>query len=342
MCSLFSGLGLEDSVRQSIFRGNIPIHRFDDLPRKMAEQIAHARSDSTNTKYMLYFNRWKAFIESKGGVAIPAMPIHVCLFLSDLIDKKCSFSVITAAVYSIKWAHGLKGLSDPTDNSFVKNLIESVKRTLSKPITKKEPIPVDVLKDICFQYKDSTDVLEVRDLCFLLLGYSGFLRFDEISSLYCNDVKFYDNYFSLFIRKAKNDQYRSGNTIVICKGTTAACPYAMLKRYMSLTNQSVSDSQHLFRPCYRSGKLCKLIAKDKPLSYTRARECILGRLRPFTHDLNIGLHSLRAGGATTAANSGVNDRCWKRHGRWKSDSSKDGYVADSIEKRLEVSRSLNL
>ena len=33
-------------------------------------------------------------------------------------------------------------------------------------------------------------------------------------------------------------------------------------------------------------------------------------------------HSLRAGDATTAANAGVNDRCWKRHGRWKSENSK--------------------
>jgi pyocin large subunit-like protein len=39
---------------------------------------------------------------------------------------------------------------------------------------------------------------------------------------------------------------------------------------------------------------------------------------------------MRSGGATAAANSDINDRVWKRHGRWKSDSSKDGYVVDSI------------
>ena len=53
---------------------------------------------------------------------------------------------------------------------------------------------------------------------------------------------------------------------------------------------------------------------------------------------------MRAGGATQAANSSVfeNDRCWKRHGRWKSESSKDGYVEDSVENRLSVSKSLGL
>ncbi|KAL5497418.1 hypothetical protein EMCRGX_G013885 [Ephydatia muelleri] len=42
------------------------------------------------------------------------------------------------------------------------------------------------------------------------------------------------------------------------------------------------------------------------------------------------MHSLRAGGATAAANAGVPDRLFKRHGRWKSESAKDGYVKDSV------------
>ena len=42
-----------------------------------------------------------------------------------------------------------------------------------------------------------------------------------------------------------------------------------------------------------------------------------------------GLHSLRAGRATAAANAGVPDRLFKRHGRWKSESAKDGYIKDS-------------
>ena len=54
------------------------------------------------------------------------------------------------------------------------------------------------------------------------------------------------------------------------------------------------------------------------------------------------LHSLRAGGATAAAGAGVPDRVFKRHGRWKSDNAKDGYVEDSLEKRLSVSQNLGL
>ena len=55
-----------------------------------------------------------------------------------------------------------------------------------------------------------------------------------------------------------------------------------------------------------------------------------------------GLHSLRSGGASAAANSGVSDRLIGKHGRWSSNSSRDGYIKDSKLKRLSVTKSLGL
>jgi len=47
---------------------------------------------------------------------------------------------------------------------------------------------------------------------------------------------------------------------------------------------------------------------------------------------------VRAGGATQAANAGIPDRLFKRHGRWKSEDAKDGYIEDSLEQRLSVTK----
>ena len=57
-----------------------------------------------------------------------------------------------------------------------------------------------------------------------------------------------------------------------------------------------------------------------------------------------GLHSLRSGDATAtaAANACINDRLFKRHGRWRSDNAKDGYVKDNLDLLLSVSKSLEL
>jgi len=49
-----------------------------------------------------------------------------------------------------------------------------------------------------------------------------------------------------------------------------------------------------------------------------------------------GLHSLRSGVATQAANNNVSDRLYKAHGRWRSENAKDGYVQDSLTVKLSV------
>lgn len=81
------------------------------------------------------------------------------------------------------------------------NLVEASKRLLSKPVCKKEPITSDVLVALCEKYSDSADRLVIRDLCMILIAFSGFLRFDELSSLHCNDIKFHDNYLSSLYQK---------------------------------------------------------------------------------------------------------------------------------------------
>ena len=78
-------------------------------------------------------------------------------------------------------------------------------------------------------------------------------------------------------------------------------------------------------------------------SYTRAREVVLDMLSAIGLDKRqLGLHSLRAGGASAAANAGIPDRFFKRHGRWRSENAKDGYVRGSLRERLKVSQCLGL
>ncbi len=79
------------------------------------------------------------------------------------------------------------------------------------------------------------------------------------------------------------------------------------------------------------------------LIYTTMRELFLHRIAKLGFDpKKYGLHSLRAGGATAAANAGVPDSLFKCHGRWKSESAKDGYVKDSVDSLLSVSKRLKL
>ena len=79
------------------------------------------------------------------------------------------------------------------------------------------------------------------------------------------------------------------------------------------------------------------------ISYGRLRELLKIKLEELGYTAtNYGLHSLQEGGATAAENAGVLDRLFKRHGCWKSENAKDGYVDDSTESRLSVSKCLGL
>ena len=79
------------------------------------------------------------------------------------------------------------------------------------------------------------------------------------------------------------------------------------------------------------------------MTYSRARELFNEYLKGAgIASGNFGLHSMRSGGASAAANAGVADRLFKRHGGWKSEAAKDGYVKESLADLLQVSRSLQL
>ena len=105
---------------------------------------------------------------------------------------------------------------------------------------------------------------------------------------------------------------------------------------------SLDDQRYLFRPIQRT-KNGEGLRQSGKISYTCLRELLKKKVTDLgLPPTKFGLHSLRAGGATAAANARVPDRLFKRHGRWKSENAKDGYVKDHVQSRLEVSRSLGL
>ena len=155
-------------------------------------------------------------------------------------------------------------------------------------------------------------------------------------------MKIYDECLILFIEKATTDQYRNSNEVLISKGNTVACPFSMFNKYLTISEIALGSKIFLFRPIFRSKNVCKLIYKNKKLSYTAARQSIISRLKLVSKDLNFGLHSVRSGGATAVANTNINEKYGKRHGRWKSDTNKDGYTINSVVNRLEFTKKLGI
>ena len=182
----------------------------------------------------------------------------------------------------------------------------------------------------------------IRLATVCLLSYAGFLQFSELVQLRPADIEIRADAAKLHIRHSKTDQLRKGNEVLLARTGSATCPVAMLERYMAAASIPRESELFLFRPISKT-KTGERLRPTGSLSYTRLSELFKQKLSQLGYKAaDFGLHSLCARGATAAANSGVPDRLFKRHGRWKSDSAKDGYVDDSVESHLSVSKNLGL
>ena len=69
------------------------------------------------------------------------------------------------------------------------------------------------------------------------------------------------------------------------------------------------------------------------LGYSTLWELFKKKMRDLGYPAeNLGFHTFRAGGATATVNVGVPHRLFKRHGRWRLEKAKDGYIEDTTEK----------
>ena len=143
---------------------------------------------------------------------------------------------------------------------------------------------------------------------------------------------------SIFLESSKSDQFREGAWIGIARKNLPTCPVKALEDYISAAQINLPEDLPLFRAL--ATPRAKEKVRSQGISYTRARELIKDAFRHITDVSKISVHSLRAGGATSAANAGIADRLFKRHGRWASEYAKDGYVKDDFNSRLPVTKSL--
>ena len=145
------------------------------------------------------------------------------------------------------------------------------------------------------------------------------------------------------LKKSKTDIYRNGNWIYVARGNSKLYPVTTLQRYLNMAKINENSEEFIFRSSHRNHQHRTLKKKNVTLSYTRTRELFLDVVTAVGMEREeFSFHSLRSGGASAAANAGVNDRLFKIHGRWRSESAKDGYIDDNIEALLTVSRILGL
>lgn len=311
-----------------------------NLSKKFTEVYSHCREPNTIKKYENHFKIWKNWADENQVCSSPAQPHYVAIFLLYLIQVEGSMPKIEGCFYAIKFFHKSVSFADPCESILVKNMFEAAKRIIHHKVTKKKAFKLDSLVKL-YDITNKEDLSELRILIICLVGFCGFMRFSEIANLKRSDIIFTETYMKLFIEQSKTDVYREGSWVYIAKSRTSICPVDNLGKYLSLANIKEDSEEFIFRAITKTKTTQKLRKTNKPLSYTRAREIYINVLVKLgLNPTEYGLHSLREAGASAAANNGLPDRLFKRHGRWRSENAKDGYIADDINNLLTVSQNL--
>ena len=244
---------------------------------------------------------------------LPATSFTVSLYLHHLLENSLGSSIIYGVFYAINWVHKLSGFENPNlcDNFLVRSIVEASSRAPRNPVRKAEPITPEILGLILQHYGESSNLLDIWFVCMCLLAYAGFFRISELLSIRRSNIVTEDLYHKIFIEVSKTDRYREVSWVYFAKTGNFTCPYTYLIKYLEAARIPSFSQNFIFRSLRYDKDLKGNVLSSKPLT-------------------------ARSEGATSAANLNVPDRLFKVHGRWKSDSAKDGYVHDKVDSRLYV------
>ena len=142
----------------------------------------------------------------------------------------------------------------------------------------------------------------MRDRSIILIGFSGGFRRNEIVSLDYEDLDFLQEGLKITLKKSKTDQFGEGSV----KGlpyfeNPQYCPVISIKKWVEI---SAIRSGSLFRRFSKGSKLTENRLTDQSVALLLKKYLKLAGIE----SKNYSGHSLRSGFATSAAESGVEER----------------------------------
>ena len=98
--------------------------------------------------------------------------------------------------------------------------------------------------------------MNLRLFASCTVGFAGFLRFHELSSIKRNDIIFHNTCMKVFIEKTKTDICRDGAWVVFAKTKRITWPIKLLRRCVNRRNFPPSSEEYIFRAlfCFKKQK----------------------------------------------------------------------------------------
>jgi integrase len=205
---------------------------------------------------------------------------------------------------SIGVIHKLRGhYLDTKHPSIIENIM-GIKRRKGSIQNGKKPLLISNLKLIikAIDQYDKDEMKQLRDKSIILIGFSGGFRRNEIVSLNYDDLEFVSEGLKITLRKSKTDQFGEGSL----KGlpyfdNSNYCPVISLQKWLNI---SKIKSGPVFRRFIKGSKISEKRLTDQTVALLIKKYLELAGI----NSRNFSGHSLRSGFATSAAESGAEER----------------------------------
>jgi len=171
--------------------------------------------------------------------------------------------------------------------------------------------------------KKNEEIKKLRDRSIILIGFSGGFRRNEIVSLDYDDLDFVKEGLKISLKRSKTDQFGEGSV----KGlpyfeNSQYCPVVSLHKWIEI---SKINSGALFRRFTKGSKLSEKRLSDQTVALLIKEYLNLAGI----DSTNFSGHSLRSGFATSAAESGVEERSIMAMTGHKSTEMVRRYIKDA-------------
>ena len=261
------------------------------LELETIKNLNNSKAKNTVRAYESDFRDFKLFCYKNGLKSLPTEPKTLSIYLTHL-SKSFKFSTLKRRIASIKVIHKIKGhYLDSKHPIIIENLL-GIKRVNGSYQKSKKPILINDLKMIIniIDEFEKKDFKKIRNKSLILLGFAGGFRRSELVNLEYDDLEFVTEGVKIYIKRSKTDQ--SG------EGSVKAIPYFNTHKYCPVTKLT----DWIKYKNIRDGKIFDI--SDKSVSLLIKKYASFAGLNPN----NYGGHSLRSGFATSAAESGVEER----------------------------------
>jgi site-specific recombinase XerD len=266
--------------------------------------LQSSKAINTVRAYKSDFRDFGLFCAQNGFKSLPSEPKIVSLYLTHLSTKDVKMSTIKRRLVSIGVIHKLKGhYLDTKHPSIIENVM-GIKRRKGSIQNGKKPLLINSLKSIInvIDEEKKDEIKKLRDRSIILIGFSGGFRRNEIVSLNYEDLEFVQEGLKINLRRSKTDQFGEG----FIKGlpyfeNSQYCPVVSLSKWIEITKIS---SGALFRRFTKGSKLTDNRLTDQTVALLIKKYLRLSGV----DSKNYSGHSLRSGFATTAADSGAEER----------------------------------